>query len=128
MRARVAVLLAGGVVAVTAALAGCSGSPAGSGSSSAQQQLPPVIVDIDKASNTTVTLPLGNVVDVNVGKTDVTKWAADIEDADIVSFTKGKDDGSAQFNPGFEPIAPGSTDVTMSNGKKKVKFTITVTK
>ncbi len=128
MRTRIAVIVAGAALALTAALTGCSGRTSSGGDSSSSQQLPPIIVNIDKAAGTTVTVPLSNVVDVNVGSTDVTKWTAKIGDADIVSFTKGKDDGSAQFNPGFEPIAPGTTDVTMSNGDQDVKFTVTVTK
>jgi len=129
MRSRFALAAAAAALALTGTLTGCSSSsPSSTGTGGGSQQLPaPVIVDVSKVGGTTVSVPLGNVIDVNVGG-DVTKWSADVANPDIASFTKGRKDGSAEFNPGFEPVAAGSTGVTMTDGATKVSFTITVTK
>ncbi len=122
------------VGAAAVGLAACSSdsgssTPATSASSS-NSVLPPIIVELSEADGTTVEVPLDNVVDLVTGDDeDVAAWTAKIADESVVEFVPGKDDGSAQFNPGLKPLAEGTTDVVMSNPDTdaKVSFTVTVT-
>lgn len=104
-----------------------SATPSDAGASA--QQLPPIMADLTTVDGTTVTVPLDNVIVLTGDKTDYKSWAATIEDPTIVSFTPGKDDGSAQFNPGLSPISTGTTKVSLDNSisGKHVTFTVTVT-
>ncbi len=120
------------VFALSATLVACSGS-GDSGSSSSPEAstgtLPPVIVEVEDLEGTTVEVPLGNTVDLVVSDaSDVTAWVAEVADPTVVEFVPGKDDGSAQFNPGLEPLAVGETEVVLSDGTSTtVTFTVVVT-
>ncbi|MFD6700617.1 MULTISPECIES: hypothetical protein [unclassified Microbacterium] len=130
-----------GLVAVAAlttgafALAGCSGGTAPTSSTGSAPAttgsgvLPPIIADLGSIDGTTVQVPLGNTIDLTGDDKDFTHWTADIADAKIVSFVPGKDDGSAQFNPGLDALAEGTTKVTMDNSAsgKHLAFTVEVT-
>ena len=134
------VVLAGVLIASAGlGLAGCSSAgstaattPPDSSSASpspSAQQLPPIMADLKTVDGTTVSVPLDNVI-VLTGDTETyTSWTAKIEDPTIVSFTPGKDDGSAQFNPGLSPITTGTTTVTLDNSASgaHVAFTVVVT-
>ena len=104
-------------------------TPASAASSPSAQQLPPIMADLKTVDGTTVSVPLDNVLVLTGDTADVTKWTAKIEDPTVVSFTAGKDDGSAQFNPGFSPIATGTTKVVLDDNASgaHVAFTIEVT-
>jgi hypothetical protein len=106
------------------ALAGCSSG--GTGGSSA---LPPVIVDLGDVDGTTVEVTEGGTIDLTGDDKDFTHWSADIADRTIAAFVPGKDDGSAQFNPGLDALAEGTTKVTMDNSASgaHVAFTVEVT-
>jgi hypothetical protein len=102
-----------------------SSAESGSGNSA----LPPVIVELSEIDGTTVEVPLDNVVDlVTADGDDVTAWTAKVSDEAVAEFIPGKDDGSAQFNPGIKPLAEGTTDVVMTNPTTDatVSFTVTV--
>ena len=133
-------LLAGVLIASAGlGLAACSsaGSPAATtpaASSSASpspsaQQLPPIMADLKTVDGTTVSVPLDNVIVLTGDTEDFKSWTAKIEDPTIVSFTPGKDDGSAQFNPGLSPITTGTTTVTLDNSASgaHIVFTVVVT-
>lgn len=127
-----------GLVAVAAlttgafALAGCSGgvAPATSTSStpetSGSDMLPPIIVDLGTVDGTTVKAPVGNTIDLTGDDKDFAHWTADIADAKVVAFVPGKDDGSAQFNPGLDALAEGTTKVTLDNSASGAHVTFTV--
>jgi hypothetical protein len=124
------------VGAAALGLSACSSSTGGdSGSSStstpdSSSALPPIIVELADAEGTTVEVPLDNVVDLVTGDDEnVTAWTAKISDESVVEFVPGKDDGSAQFNPGLTPLAEGTSDVVLSNSEtdSTVSFTVTVT-
>ncbi|MFD4422368.1 hypothetical protein ACFWN7_12825 [Agromyces sp. NPDC058484] len=103
-------------------LAGCS--PAGSsGDSSA---LPPVIVELDTVDGTTVEVPEGGAVDLTGDDETTTEWTAEISDPEVVEFVPGRDDGSAQFNPGLTAKSVGDTEVTLENGETGDTLTFTV--
>ena len=125
------------VILATCGLGACSGTsstpskPSNSSSGSSASVIAPIIVDLATINGTTVEVSLNNVVDLNSGDTTVTDWVGLVADPSIAEFVRGKDDGSATFNPGIRPLAVGTTSVTVSNiklsGKSSI-FTLVVTK
>ncbi|WP_157802757.1 hypothetical protein [Compostimonas suwonensis] len=116
-------------VTLTLGATACSSGSGDSGSSDSSSTgiVAPVIVDLADADGTTVIVPLDNVVDLVTGDDeDVTAWTADIDDSAIVEFTPGKDDGSAQFNPGLTPLEVGETEVVLTNSTSDTTVTFTV--
>jgi hypothetical protein len=112
----IAVLGVGGL-----ALSGCSqpGTPSDSA-------LPPVIVELDTVDGTTVEVPEGGSIDLTGDDETFTEWTADIADPEIVEFVPGRDDGSAQFNPGLTATSVGETEVTLENSETGDTVTFTV--
>ena len=106
----------------TLGLTACSSG----GSSGGSSALPPVIVEIDSLDGTTVEVPEGGSVDLTGDDETYTAWTADIADPDVVEFVPGRDDGSAQFNPGLTAKSVGETDVTLENGETGDSVTFTV--
>ena len=98
--ASVAVML--GVALGGFGLTGCTASGGSSGGDSSA--LPPVIVDLG----------------------DVDGRAVDIADPAVVEFVPGRDDGSAQFNPGLTAKSVGTTEVTLDNSESGDSVTFTV--
>lgn len=116
--------VAASVVAVFVLAAGSLGltgcTPGGSSA------LPPVIVELDTLEGTTVEVPEGGSVDLTGDDDTFTEWTADIADPDVVEFEPGRDDGSAQFNPGLSAKSVGQTEVTLENGETGDTVTFTV--
>ena len=111
------------VLAVGAlALAGCSSG----GSSGDASALPPVIVDLGDVEGTTVEVPEGGTIDLTGDDQTSTAWTADIADPAVVEFVPGRDDGSAQFNPGLTAKSEGETEVTLDNSETGDSVTFTV--
>src|SRR5690606_30632508 len=99
--------------------------PGSSSDSDNGEALPPIMVDVAEVDGTTVQVPLDNVL-VLTGDDDTLKaWSATIADPSIVEFVPGKDDGSAQFNPGLDPLAEGVTEVTLDNADSGDTLTFT---
>lgn len=89
----------------------------------------PVTVELDELAGTTVEVPLGSLLNINVGDRDVASITAEIGDSGIAEFVPGYDDGSALFNPGVRPLAVGETTVTLRNLEGEldpVEFVLTV--
>lgn len=117
-RAMLPVLLA--VTAGGLALAGCS---------TGTDTLPaPVVVEIADIDGETIEVVDGNVIDLTGDDETYADWDAEIEDPSIVEFTPGRDDGSAQFDPGLTATEVGSTAVTLENSAtgETVSFTVEV--
>ena len=93
------------------------------------ETLPPVIVDINEIDGTTVEVAKGNAIDLTGDDETYLDWTAEIDDPEVVTFVPGKDDGSAQFNPGLEAIEVGDSEVTLDNSTTgdTVTFTVEVT-
>ena len=93
------------------------------------ETLPPVIVDINEIDGTTVEVAEGNAIDLTGDDETYLDWTAEIEDSEIVTFVPGKDDGSAQFNPGLDAEKVGESEVTLDNSASgdTVTFTVKVT-
>ncbi|MFE6253898.1 hypothetical protein [Agromyces sp. NPDC057865] len=120
--ASVAVML--GVALGGFGLTGCTASGGSSGGDSSA--LPPVIVDLGDVDGTTVEVPEGGSVDLTGDDETYTDWTADIADPSVVEFVPGRDDGSAQFNPGLTAKSVGTTEVTLDNSESGDSVTFTV--
>lgn len=121
MAASVAVMF--GVALGGFGLTGCTSSGSTDAGSSA---LPPVIVDLGDVDGTTVEVPEGGSIDLTGDDETYTDWTADIADPQVVEFVPGRDDGSAQFNPGLTAESVGSTEVTLDNSESGDSVTFTV--
>jgi hypothetical protein len=85
----------------------------------------PVIVE---PGQTTAEVQVGRDITFNVD--DVMAWMISSSDEAVLAVTAGKDDGSAQFLPVGEALAPGTAEVTltnMDNTDEKWVVTVTVT-
>jgi len=123
-RALTAIAILGAVLGTS----GCTGeSPSGQASASDAGVIAPVIVQLVEQDGRTVTVGLDNVVDLVA--VDPTVWTAEIADPSIAEFVEGGTRGGATFNPGLQPLAAGSTEVTLSNDSDgtTVVFTLEVT-
>ena len=112
------------VFAIVLGGVGLTGCTASGGSDSSA--LPPVIVSLDDVDGTTVEVPEGGTVDLTGDDETFTEWTADIADPEVVAFVPGRDDGSAQFNPGLTAESVGSTEVTLENSESGDTVTFTV--
>jgi hypothetical protein len=122
VRGRVAASVAVAVVTLgTLGLTGCSSADTGGSSA-----LPPVIVELDNIDGTTVEVPEGGSIDLTGDDETAIQWTADIDDPEVVEFVPGRDDGSAQFNPGLTATSVGQTEVTLENGETGDTVTFTV--
>lgn len=90
--------------------------------------LPPVIVDLNEIDGTTIEVEDNRSIDLTGDDETFTEWTAEIADPAVVEFTPGRDDGSAQFNPGLTATEVGETEVTLDNGATgdSVSFTVQV--
>lgn len=114
-RAVLAALLLG--VAVALGVSACARSA---------QELPPVITDITTVNGTTVKVPVGGSVDLIGDDRTFTDWSADIADEKVVTFTPGREEGGASFNPGLTALAEGTSSVTLTNSESDETITFTV--
>ena len=85
-----------------------------------------MIVDLGDVDGTTVEVTEGGTIDLTGDDETYTAWTADIADPDVVEFVPGRDDGSAQFNPGLTATSVGETEVTLENGETGDTVTFTV--
>ncbi len=124
------VLIAGGV----SACAGSSSTDQSTAQSSAQsssqsstQALGPIIKDPSLLAGNEVTVPLLRILVLDVDS-EPEKWTATVADPTIAEFTPASNDGSAEFTPGFQPLAEGSTEVTVTSPSgEEYTFTLIVT-
>ncbi|MDF2444671.1 MAG: hypothetical protein JWR01_2874 [Subtercola sp.] len=93
---------------------GDQGNGGGSGDGG-QAVIAPVIADLASIDGSTVTVPLNNVVVLESGDVKVTVWTGSVSDPKVAEFVAGKDDGSATFNPGIQPLAVGGTSVSVTD-------------
>jgi hypothetical protein len=126
--AAASIIALGGASVLTA----CGGSSESTTSSSAAApteseggagMIGPIIVE---PGQTAVEAQVGRVVTFNVD--DVMEWMISSSDQSVMAVTAGKDDGSAQFLPGGEALAPGTTEVVLTNmDDTDETWTVTVT-
>jgi hypothetical protein len=130
------IIKAGAIVALAGAavfsLSACSTATSTPESSETTEEtgstvIAPVIVDVADLDGATVDVQEGNFIDVLVPADSEALWTAKIADSMVVSFAPGGTDGNAVFNPGFEALAAGKTEVTMTDGMTTATFTVNVT-
>lgn len=113
------------LAAVTAALTltACS-SPTGG-----EPVIAPVTMEANELQGETVDLIVGQVLNIDTGSLAVDSYSGEVADPAIAKFVAGHEDASAIFNPGVEALAPGTTEVTMTNtqgGIQPLEFTVSV--
>ncbi len=114
------VLAAAAAVSLALGLAACAPTPV----------VAPVTVSVGDLQGATVDVALNQVININTGDLAVDSYTAEIEDPSILEFVQGREDGSATFNPGLQPLKVGQTKVTMTNsqgGIQPLEFTVVVT-
>lgn len=90
----------------------------------------PITTEANDLQGTTVDLVVGQVLNIRTGSLPVDSYRGEVANGAIASFAAGYSDGSAQFNPGVTALAPGATEVTLTNvqgGIAPVTFIVTVT-
>lgn len=115
-------VLAVGIVAAALALGGCAAANDG-------DVIAPVVRSSEELQGSSVELLVGQVLDITTGDLAVDSYSGEVADTSVAEFTPGRDDGSAQFNPGVTGKAPGTTSVTLTNdngGIQPVTFEVTV--
>lgn len=114
----------GAALLLAAALTGCGTN------SKPGDVLPPVTMSANDLQGAEVDLLVGQALNITVGDLAVDSYTAEISDGAVVEFVQGKNDGSAEFNPGLLALAAGTSDVVMTNaqgGIQPLSFTVTVT-
>jgi hypothetical protein len=107
-------------------LAGCSTGGSGGDASEAASALPPVIVELGSVDGTTIEVTEGGSIDLTGDDETFNEWTATIADPGVVEFVPGRDDGSAQFDPGLTAESVGETEVVLENGESGDTVTFTV--
>lgn len=126
----IAVRAAAGAVAALAlvlAITGCGGQasedPIGG------DVIAPVTMSANDLQGATVELLAGQVLNIDTGSLAVDSYSGEVADPAVAEFVPGRSDGGAEFNPGVTALAPGSTEVTMTNeqgGIQPLSFTVEV--
>ncbi len=112
------------LVAVTAALVLTACSPAMN-----EPVIAPVTMSANDLQGQTVDLVVGQVLNIDTGSLPVDSYTAVIEDESVATFTQGREDDTATFNPGINAVGVGSTGVVMTNeegGIQPLEFTVVV--
>ena len=118
-------------------LSACGGaSPqSASGSSSSSEEpiggdvIAPVTMEANDLQGAEVELLVGQVLNIDTGSLAVDSYTGEVSDPAVAEFTQGRDDGSAQFNPGVTALAEGTAQVRMVNaqgGIQPLEFTVKV--
>lgn len=116
------------VLALSTTLAAC-------GSNAAEEPIggdviAPVTMEANDLQGAEVELLVGQALNINTGDLAVDSYTGEIADPEVAEFVAGRNDGSAEFNPGVLALAVGSTAVTMVNeqgGIQPLEFTVVVT-
>jgi hypothetical protein len=89
----------------------------------------PVVRDAGDLQGATVELEVGQVLDIDTGDLAVDSYSGVVSDPSVATFTPGREENGATFNPGVEALAEGTTEVVLSNedaGIQDVTFTVEV--
>lgn len=127
---RSAVVLAG-IVAAAALLSACSASSSEGATASpiGGDVIAPVTKNAGDLQGGDVELVVGQVLNINTGDLAVQSYSGEVADESVAVFVPGREDGSAEFNPGVEAVRAGTTTVVLTNedgGIQPVTFTVTV--
>ncbi|MGK0742217.1 hypothetical protein ACSHWG_10095 [Leucobacter sp. Z1108] len=90
----------------------------------------PVTMEANDLQGAEVELLVGQALNINTGDLAVDSYTGEVADPSVAEFSPGRNDGSAEFNPGVIALATGTTEVTMTNeqgGIQPLEFTVVVT-
>ncbi len=117
----------GATVLLGLGLTGCGGSagdkPIGG------DVIAPVTMTVNELQGAEVELVVGQVLNIDTESVAVDSYSGEVSDPAVASFTEGRVDGSAEYNPGVTALAEGTTEVTMTNeqgGIQPLEFTVDV--
>jgi hypothetical protein len=87
----------------------------------------PVIMSLEELKGATVTLPQGNIIDINVPG-DPSIYTAVITNEQVATFATGTAEEGLLINPGILSGAEGTTTVTLTDTQtgETTEFTVTV--
>jgi hypothetical protein len=112
--------------ALAVSLAGC-GAPASEPIGG--DVIAPVTMSVNELQGESVDLVVGQVLNISTDSLAVDSYTGEVSDPDVVEFTEGRIDDSAEFNPGVTALAEGRSEVTMTNdqgGIQPLTFTVVV--
>ena len=78
----------------------------------ATEALPPVIVELDQLDGETFEITADRPLVVNAP--EPAGWQGETADPSVAAFVPGKLEETAEYNPGFEAVGPGSTNASMT--------------
>lgn len=107
-----------------------SAAPTTSGATGSPGLVAPIMIDFFGGTAQFATVRLGNVVVVTTGGTAVTSFTAAVGDPTIAKFVPGRVEGGVTLNPGIQPLAVGTTTVTITDTETSrfVLLDLTVTR
>ncbi len=122
----------GAAALLTLTLAGCGGSAGDPADSEpiGKNTIAPVTMSVNELQGATVELVTGQVLNINTDSLAVDSYNGEVADPAVAEFTPGRTGDTAEFNPGVTALAPGTTEVTMTNeqgGIQPLSFTVEVT-
>lgn len=144
MMNKVTKTLAGAAIASVAmfGLAACSSSPAPapttpvapaestpSESASDMTVIAPVTVNLTEINNTTQTLKVGQVLNLNVPDEDPSVWSGVSSAPEVAVVSEGSKTADVTMNPGVEAATEGRSTVTFTNSftQEVITFEVIVT-
>lgn len=113
-------------------LTACS-NPAPEPSSSSSEEVggnvvAPIMIDPATADGQTFDIPMNSSGYIQAPAGQESGWTATFSQEGVVSFTDGGTESDATFNPGLQPVAPGMTDVTLTDpAGASITFMVNVT-
>ena len=120
----------GAAAALIVSLAGCASNSTPEEEPIGGDIIAPVTMEANDLQGAEVELLVGQVLNINTGSLAVDSYTGEVADPTIAEFTPGSIEGETEFNPGVTGLAPGTTEVTMTNeqgGIQPLEFTVVVT-
>ena len=76
------------------------------------EALPPTIVELDELDGATFEITAEQPLVVNAP--EPADWKGESVDPSVAKFVPGELEDTAEYNPGFEAVGPGTTDASMT--------------
>lgn len=88
----------------------------------------PVTVNLAEINNTSQSLKVGEVLNLNVADEDPSVWSGVSSEPTVAEVTEGSNTGTVRMNPGVTAVKEGTSTVTFTNSfsKEVVTFTVVV--
>lgn len=86
-------------------------------------------MSVNELPGETIDLVVGQVLNINTDSLAVDSYSAEISDPAVAEFVQGRNDGSAEYNPGLTALAEGRTDIVLTNTQGSIQpleFTVLV--